>query len=307
MKYVFILLAAALFLFMDGSQAWAWGPGVHLAAGNFFLSRLDCLAPEVARLLAGHPGAFLYGCLSADIFIGKGCTVRPGHSHNWSIGQGLLAGADSERTRAYAYGYLSHLAADTVAHNHYVPGMMAALPTGGRLGHVYVEMLAARQVHWNSRQALTLFRSPLREEDFVLRRTMDEPKLRFLVKKQVMKGHLTLCGAREYRSSVDMAQRVFALPGSGSYFREMFGLTLDAVGDFLTNPGSSPVLELDPIGSRALWSVKQLRRRRLRGLRLMNRPRPDTRGLFPVSQPLRDLPDLYSACPHAQHSLRLCG
>lgn len=307
MKYAFILLAAALFLLMDGSQAWAWGPGVHLAAGNFFLSRLDCLAPEVARLLSCHPGAFLYGCLSADIFIGKGCTVRPGHSHNWSIGQGLLAGADSDRTKAYAYGYLSHLAADTVAHNHYVPGMMGALPSGGKLGHVYVEMLADRQVQWNNRQALKLFRSPKHEEDLVLRRTMAEPRLKFLMKKQVMKGHLSLCGAPEYRSSVDMAQRVFSMPGSRAYFREMFGLTLDAIGDFLTNPESSPVLQLDPIGSRALWRVKQLRRKRMRGLGMLNRPRKDSRGLFPISRHLRGLPDLYSACPHARHALRPCG
>lgn len=305
MKYAFALAATMLLVLTADADAWAWGPGVHLAAGNFFLSRLDCLAPEVARLLACHPGAFLYGCLSADIFIGKGCTVRPGHSHSWSIGQGLLAAADSDRTRAYAYGYLSHLAADTVAHNHYVPGMMGELPSGGKLGHVYVEMLADRQVHWDSRQALRLFRAPQKEEDLVLRRTMGEPRLAFLMKKQVFKSHLGLCCAPEYRNSLDLAERTFARPGSRAYFRDMFGLTLDAVGDFLTRPETSPVLRLDPVGSRALWDVKQLRRTRRRGLR--RSALGDVRRLFPVSRPLNELPDLYSACPHANRSLRSCG
>lgn len=304
MKWAFALLAAAGLVLLPNAEAWAWGPGVHLAAGNFFLSRLDCIAPEIARLLAGNPGAFLYGCLSADIFIGKGCTVRPGHSHNWSIGQGLLASADSDRTRAYAYGYLTHLAADTVAHNFYVPNMLTQTASGGKVNHVYVEMLADRMVQWDHRQAVTLFSRPERETDRTLRATMAASRLPFMLKKRVMKGHLALCGTHEYTRSLALAHRLFRKSASRSYFQQMFGLTLDVVGDFLTQPEVSPVLGQDPIGSKALWQVKQMLRRRGRVSRLTRAGLPGAH--FPIAPEYESLPDLYSSCPIAARSLR-CG
>jgi len=304
MKWAIALLAVAALILLPDAQAWAWGPGVHLAAGNFFLSRLDCIAPEVARLLAGNPGAFLYGCLSADIFIGKGCTVRPGHSHNWSTGLGLLAAADTNRTKAYAFGYLSHLAADTVAHNVFVPNMLGLTASGGKFSHVFVEMQADRMVQWDHRQAVQLFSRPERETDGVLRRTMAASPLPFLMKKRVMKGHLALCGTHEYTRSLDLAERLFSKNGTQSYFRRMFGLTLDAVGDFLTQPEVSPVLTQDPIGSQALWQVKQMLRRKSRQSR---RAATDHLGqMFPPAPELAALPDIYSSCPIAARSLR-CG
>ncbi|MBU1002876.1 MAG: zinc dependent phospholipase C family protein [Proteobacteria bacterium] len=304
MKWTLALLATAVMILMPDAEAWAWGPGVHLAAGNFFLARLDCIAPEIARLLAGNPRAFLYGCLSADIFIGKGCTVRPGHSHNWSIGQGLLLAADTDRTRAYAYGYLAHLAADTVAHNFYVPNMLALTPGGGKISHVYAEMQADRMVQWDHHQAVSLFSQPERDTDQALRTTMAASRLPFMVKKRVMKGHLALCGTREYTRSLDLAQRLSRHKGARSYFQLMFGLTLDAVGDFLTQPEISPVLSQDPVGSQALWQVKQILRKRRR---LSRGATPDQPGsLFPVVPAFSSLPDIYSSCPIAALTLR-CG
>ncbi|BBD07241.1 zinc dependent phospholipase C family protein [Desulfovibrio ferrophilus] len=302
MKWTLALLVTAVMILLPDTEAWAWGPGVHLAAGNFFLARLDCIAPEIARLLAANPGAFLYGCLSADIFIGKGCTVRPGHSHNWSIGQGLLAAADTNRTKAYAYGYLAHLAADTVAHNIYVPNMMGLMPGGGKISHVYAEMQADRMVLWDHRQAVSLFSRPERETDQTLRTTMAASRLPFLVKKRVMKSHLALCGTHEYTGSLDLAHRLFRRKGARSYFGEMFGLTLDAVGDFLTQPETSPVLSQDPIGSQALWRVKQLQRKRRRLSRRL--PQAQIGNLFPVMPEFSSLPDIYSSCPIAARTLR---
>ena len=120
MKFLFAI-AAFVTLALMPDQALAWGPGVHLALGNSVLSNMGCLPPLVAALLGRHRDAFLYGCLSADIFIGKGTNIKPGHSHNWVTGFKLLKSAQDARVLAYAYGYLSHLAADVVAHNYFVP------------------------------------------------------------------------------------------------------------------------------------------------------------------------------------------
>jgi hypothetical protein len=110
-------------------DALAWGPGVHLAMGGTILENLGLVSPFIADILARHRDLFLYGCISADIFIGKGSRIHDGHSHNWDTGFALLHSARDPGLRAYAYGYLSHLAADTVAHNYYVPNILAAAPS----------------------------------------------------------------------------------------------------------------------------------------------------------------------------------
>lgn len=124
------VLTAAILLLLPAS-AWAWGAGAHLVTGNLVLDNLHLLAPALAALLKAHRNDFLYGALSADILIGKGVKKRPDHCHNWDKGFELLGGtalrlSDDPALKAYAWGYLAHLAADVVAHNFYVPNMLHA-------------------------------------------------------------------------------------------------------------------------------------------------------------------------------------
>jgi len=303
MPFCIAIATLAILLLLPDAQAHAWGPGVHMAVGNWFLANLDCVALDVARMLHQHPGAFLYGGLAADIFIGKGSVVRPGHSHNWATGLSLLARADSARTRAYAYGYLAHLAADTVAHNHYVPGMLCALPAGGRLGHVYIEMQADAQVAWDTRQARELFARPQHDTDAALLATVRHRRWPFLLKKQVIKGHLSLCGRRRWDSSLGVAGRMLPLDGRG-YFQDMFTLTLDAVGDFLARPGDSPVMELDPIGSAPLGRAGRLLRR---GDPCRERAGRAPGDLFPLPTQLTGLPRVHAGQGNTEIPLRRTG
>lgn len=98
MRIILVTLVAIAVAMVPG-QALAWGPGVHLALGNSVLANLACLPPLLAALLRRHGSAFLYGCLSADIFIGKGTDFRPGHSHNWVTGFKLLHSARALGTK----------------------------------------------------------------------------------------------------------------------------------------------------------------------------------------------------------------
>jgi hypothetical protein len=303
MPFCIAIATLVILLLLPDAQAHAWGPGVHMAVGNWFLANLDCVALDVGRILSLHPGAFLYGSLAADIFIGKGSTVRPGHSHNWATGLSLLARADNARTRSYAYGYLAHLAADTVAHNHFVPEMLCGLPAGGRLGHVYIEMQADARVSWDTGQARELFASPQHDTDAALLATVRKRRWPFLLKKQVIKGHLSLCGRRRWDQSLDVADRVVRLGGL-RYFQDMFALTLDAVGDFLARPGESPVMELDPIGSAPLGRAAGLRRL---GGRPGRRTGRAPGGLFPLPGQLASLPRLHDRQGNTEIPLRRAG
>lgn len=146
-KIILILLLSLLEVLGFASNSLAWGPGVHMAIGNALLANTQLLPAETAALLLSNSAVFLYGCLSADIFIGKGSKAKRRHSHNWKTGFALLAEADKPHLRAYSLGYLSHLSADVLAHNYYVPNLMREAPTGGRLTHVYIEMLADDQAN----------------------------------------------------------------------------------------------------------------------------------------------------------------
>ena len=51
----------------------------------------------------------------------------------------ILDGAQDDRLRAFGLGYLAHLAADSVAHNYFVPKQLAVTSSTSTLGHSYWE------------------------------------------------------------------------------------------------------------------------------------------------------------------------
>jgi hypothetical protein len=257
-----VLILACLFVALLPDQALAWGPGVHLALGNAVLANLGCLPPLLAAVIARHREAFLYGSLSADIFIGKGTRIKPGHSHNWVTGFKLLRSAGDPRVTAYAYGYLTHLAADVVAHNYFVPNALAAMKSGSNLSHVYVEAQADRRFRDELETALALLRMPNRAQDDSLLMAMDRRRFPFLVKKQLLKGSLTVAGRKTWSDSLRLAERLLHSSRVNRQLDDMFSLSENLVFDFLNGPDLSPALAFDPIGSGHLRLVREMRLKR---------------------------------------------
>jgi len=272
MKILLTFLTVAIATFLP-EDALAWGPGVHLALGNSVLANLGWLPPLVAGLISRHHSAFLYGCLSADIFIGKGSSFRAGHSHNWVTGFKLLKSANDPRVSSYAYGYLTHLAADVVAHNYYVPNTMWNMPSGGKISHVYVEAQADQRYATERESALALFRRPNQDTDGTLLSAMEKKRLPFLVKKQILKGSLKVTGSKEWGHSLRLADRLLPWSTPDRQLDDMLALSKRLVFDFLRDPKGTVALSFDPIGSRNLRSVKELQAGRSRRV-------PRTKCLF---------------------------
>ena len=266
-------------------EALAWGPGVHIAIGNGVLGALKLIAPPIAAVLAEYGRSFLYGSVSADIFIGKGSSFKPGHSHNWETGMDLLHLVDRPELKAYAYGYLAHLAADTVAHNYYVPNLLGSLPLSNRLEHVYLEMQADRRVSWCSEQALDIFDLPLNAADRSLLLSMDRNPLSFRLKKHLYKSSLVFCSQKTLRDSLRFVDNRLSDNQVRSYLDAMLDLSARVVLDFLRCPQTSPVLWLDPIGSTNLESAGRFRREQSNVLKTK-----DFVPLFPVESVLLKLP-----------------
>lgn len=276
--FALLILAGAT---LAPDTALAWGPGVHLALGNSALANLALISPAIAGLIGNHRNAFLYGCLSADIFIGKGTSVRPGHSHNWVTGYKLLNSASDPRVLAYAYGYLTHLAADVVAHNYYVPNTLWTMPSGGKISHVYVEAQADRKFEAERESALALFTRPNRDTDTTLLSAMDRRRLPFLLKKQIVKGSLKLTGRKEWGRSLRLANRLLPCERTNAHLDEMYALSQNLVFDFLMDPKCSPAVAFDPIGSRNLRVVREQR---------MAARKSGTAPLFVINDVLSALP-----------------
>jgi hypothetical protein len=134
-----LLGGSMLLLLMTPEQLFAYGPATHIFLAEHLLNSLHLLPVALADLLRRHPLSFLYGNVAADISFAKKYVPAGRHSHYWHVGEEILAGARNDRLRAAGFGYLCHLAADTVAHNHYVPRQLMLTSSSRSLGHSYWE------------------------------------------------------------------------------------------------------------------------------------------------------------------------
>ena len=136
----FALPALALLALLWPTDAQAWAPLAHLSFSAQALANLGPVQGGLRDLLYVHPNEFLYGSLAADIVVGKNMAKFVHHCHNWRVGFNVLHEARDRAQKAVAWGFLAHLAADTVAHNYYVPWKLVSSFGKLRTGHAYWEL-----------------------------------------------------------------------------------------------------------------------------------------------------------------------
>jgi hypothetical protein len=139
-----VLVAAAGTLAVAGlalsaGPLYAFGPATHIFLGERLLGSLHLLPAHIATLLAAHPRSFLYGSIAADISLAKKYAPVGRHCHFWHVGREIVEEATTDALKAVGLGYVSHLAADTVAHNFFVPRQLLLTSSTKALGHTYWE------------------------------------------------------------------------------------------------------------------------------------------------------------------------
>jgi len=130
---------ACVALVITPAAAHAWTPGTHVFLGEAVMQSLAVLPPAVAALLREFPYDFLYGSIAADTSFAKKYAPVGRHCHSWNVGMEIYEGASDEPLRAFGLGYLAHLAADSIAHNYFVPKQLAVTSSTSALGHSYWE------------------------------------------------------------------------------------------------------------------------------------------------------------------------
>ncbi len=143
MRSVLKLFVAALaVVLISADDVLAWGPAVHVGLADTIWGQLGLLPAAVAAAIARNRTAFLYGSLAADVVFAKRLSRIKQFCHHWSTAFRVLDSAKDDRGRAFAYGYLSHLAADTVAHGKYVPHQIVVSNSRVNAGHLFWELRA---------------------------------------------------------------------------------------------------------------------------------------------------------------------
>lgn len=258
LQFFLILTSAFLGCLLFPIEALAWGPGVHLALGNHLLSNLHLLAAPAAAVIQAYQESFLYGSLSADILVGKGKELTRTHCHSWQAGLKLLDCVQEDKLKAYAYGYLSHLAADVVAHNYYVPNLLQVGKGKGKISHVYIEMQVDRNICHNKSELKKIIARPQNKADNLLINILQKPKFIFSFKKRLFRSGLALSRKQACSSYLDfLAEKSLADHEYYEYQDEMIGLAFQLVLDCLQKTNHSTVIDFDPMGFENLGLVKK--------------------------------------------------
>jgi hypothetical protein len=256
-----IFLLAALAILLIPEPSFAWGPGLHLQLGTAVLANLHSLPAAVAAVIGSHPNDFLYGCIAADITLGKKYTHYLLHCHRWSVGLKLLDAADSDSRRACAWGYLSHLAADTVSHGYYVPlNIMRSYPTL-MLKHAYWEVRFDNFVDpamWDLGRTVAI--GHFEDNDALLRRVIANTLFSFGTNKKIFNSILLVGKLEKWQQLIQTMHDVSRFPLEDEERHELVELATEAVFSILADCHGSPWLAADPTGERALHAAESVRK-----------------------------------------------
>lgn len=256
-----ILSAVFLLLLFLPSYAYAWGAGFHLQLGTTVLGNLQALSPSVAALLREFPLDFLYGCIAADITIGKKFTHYLQHCHRWSIGLKILSSATRRSQESCALGYLCHLAADTVAHNYFVPYKIMRSFSSLTMKHTYWEMRFDSAVDkdiWEVGQRVSV--GHYKVNDDLLRKVLSDTIFSFATNKRIFNSILLLSRMEKWQGVISTVSASSRYVLEESDRQEYTALSEEAVFDFLNNREKSRYFLADPTGERALATAEAVRK-----------------------------------------------
>lgn len=114
--------ARFLFFMLFAPDALAWGLQTHVFLAQWALAAVALADPQIRAAAARFPRLVLAGACLPDLALAGRLLGRGEfkNAHRWSTLRRLAAACWDEE-RAIAVGYASHLLADVVAHNHFVP------------------------------------------------------------------------------------------------------------------------------------------------------------------------------------------
>jgi hypothetical protein len=260
-----VTLAAVLLLLLPDA-AWAFGPAAHVFLGSHLLDALALIPSGIAELLRAYPQSFLYGSMAADISFAKKYVPAGRHCHFWHVGEEILEAADNDRLRAVGYGYLSHLAADTIAHNFFVPRQLMLTASTKALGHAYWEHRLDVQLgtRYTALAREVVMEYDHSEADTLFDRVLSGTIFSFETNRRLFRGMIRFQDNDRWHYVLDRAIQVSRWDLTEATMEDYMSRSFDFIVDYLKRGRDSLPAALDPVGDFNLQLAKKVRKLAIR-------------------------------------------
>lgn len=264
MKYIpsSLLGVTAAFLLLFPADAFAWAPATHLYFAKELLHFSHLLPEAVRTLLTTYRVDFLYGCMAADITIGKAYVEYIYNCHNFDVGLSLLERTRNPAEEAFVYGYLSHLACDTVSHNYFVPFQNVKHYDQATFRHAYWEVRLDQHFGdrvWHEVQEI-IANKRTHAHDRLLDEALRDTIFSFRTNKILFSSMLAIQRLRKWQSFVKTVNHRSPLQFENKHLDEYNRLAVSAMIRFFTDWKESPVYRVDPTGAKTMEESMQVRK-----------------------------------------------
>src|SRR4030043_1805170 len=239
---VFKFLVIIFFLLIP-TAAFAWGPLTHIYLGNELYSLSSLLPAGLFEIIRRYKKDFIYGNLMADIIVGKKYLPDHKNSHSWGFAFNLRSAAETNQQKAFVYGYMCHLAADTVAHNSYTANKKS-------VRHTLLEMKAdciIDKKYWQQ----TVYIEPeiQMRNDIFLQNSIERFIFSFKTNKRILKGvaYFTICYPARVGDFID--RNLITYMPDREKIEKLHHESLDRIVDLFQHWEKSAALKLNPSGN----------------------------------------------------------
>jgi hypothetical protein len=222
---------------------------MYLGSEVFYLGGL--LPTAVYGLIKKYRQDYLYGNIMADAILAKKYLPTKKHSHNWSVAVELLESSQTKPEEAFSMGFMSHLAADTVAHGSYTAGCRG-------LEHSLLEFRADSTIdrtYWL--QALSIRKKVQARNDSFLEKSLERAFFSFKTNRRIFKGFVALSGLNKQVLSNSFMNGLAGFNEETSlegFHRE----SIERIVDVLSNGTRSEVLKKNPVAKiKRGWDLKK--------------------------------------------------
>ena len=259
------LALASMALVITPAVAHAWTPGTHVFLGEAVMQSLAVLPPAVAALLKEFPYDFLYGSIAADTSFAKKYAPVGRHCHSWNVGMEIYEGATDDPLRAFGLGYLAHLAADSIAHNYFVPKQLAVTSSTSSLGHSYWE--SRFETHLGTecaRRARELILIDHSRSDGLLDRVLSPTIFSTPTNRRIFRGMVIVTDNESWQRIFQLMTERSRWDLSDNDVGQYVARSYDFIMDLLQRMDRAEPFRYDPSGDEALRMAKRIRREVLR-------------------------------------------
>jgi hypothetical protein len=235
------LIVFILWFLLIPSVAFAWGPLTHIYLGSEIYYFSTVLPAAVYGLLKKYKEDYLYGNLVADIILAKKYMPLKKNSHNWDVALSLYESSETDTEKAFCLGYMSHLAADTVAHGKYTAGRKV-------FQHTMLELRADSLIdrsYWF--KAVAIDRKVQFRNDAFLEKSLERAIFSFKTNKRIFKGVVALSCLNTEVPFTDLLYRSLSHGRVDARLKGLHDESLSRIVDVLQNGKASEVLKKDPI------------------------------------------------------------